>query len=55
LVLEDVVKLACRGMSRAGVHHDRRVERRVRRGENKPANDVVQLWLSHEDGEWVAR
>lgn len=55
LELEDIVKLGCRGLERPGVHFDCRVERRVRRGDEKPETDVVQLWLSREEGRWVAR
>lgn len=55
LALEDLTKLGCRGMSRAGVHYDCRVQRRVKRGDDKPVTDVVQLWLSHDGAEWVAR
>ncbi|MBK1629170.1 hypothetical protein CKO31_00180 [Thiohalocapsa halophila] len=55
LELEDIVKLGCRGLDRPGVHFDCRVERRIRRGEERPQTDVVELWLSREDGRWVAR
>lgn len=55
LELEDIVKLGCRGLDQPGVHFDCRVERRIRRGDEKPQTDVVQLWLSREEGRWVAR
>jgi hypothetical protein len=55
LTLEDINMLGCRGMSRTGVHFDCRVERRMRRADLKPTTDVVQLWVSYEEGSWVVR
>jgi hypothetical protein len=55
VVLEDLTKLGCRGLGRPGEHYDCRVERRTRRGERGAVTDVVQLWLSYEDGRWVVR
>lgn len=53
--LEEIVKLGCRGLDRSGAQYDCRVERRIRRGDARPETGVVQLWLSWEDGRWVAR
>jgi hypothetical protein len=53
--LEDIVKLGCRGLNRPGAQFECRVERRTRRGDERPTTDVVELWLSWEDGRWVAR
>jgi hypothetical protein len=53
--LEDIVKLGCRGLDRSGAEYDCRVERRIRRGDARPETGVVQLWLSWENGRWVAR
>lgn len=53
--LQDIVKLGCRGLNRPGAQFECRVERRTRRGDERPTTDVVELWLSWEDGRWVAR
>jgi hypothetical protein len=55
MALEDLKKLGCRSLGRAGVHYDCRVERRIRRGQARPATDVVQLWLAYEGADWVVR
>lgn len=53
LTFEDAKKLGCRGMDRIGIHFDCRVQLRLRQGERRAKTDVVDLWLSHEDGAWV--
>ncbi|WP_058554392.1 hypothetical protein [Thiohalocapsa sp. ML1] len=55
VALEALTKLGCRGMNRPGAQYDCRVERRIKQGKRTAKTDVVQLWLAHEDGEWVAR
>jgi len=55
VVLETLTKLGCRSLGGQGVQYDCRVERHIRRGDRKPTTDVVQLWLAHEDGRWIAR
>ncbi|MGB5835104.1 MAG: hypothetical protein WBG92_24395 [Thiohalocapsa sp.] len=55
LTLEDLKKLSCRGLDRVGVHYDCRVEMRMRQAERRPGTRVLDLWLSHENGVWVAR
>ncbi len=55
LTLENLHKLKCRGLDRVGIHYDCRVELRMRQAERRPKTEVVNLWLSYEDGGWVAR
>ena len=55
IVLEGVNKLSCRQLGDDGLQYDCRVERRISRGGGRSTTDVVQLWLSYEDGQWIAR
>jgi len=55
LTVEDAQKLGCRQVDRVGVHFDCRVELRMKQAQRRPKTDVVQLWLSYEDGVWIAR
>ncbi len=42
-------------IDRVGVHFDCRVELRMKQAQRRPKTEVVQLWLSYEDGAWIAR
>jgi len=55
LTVEDLKKLNCKEIERVGVHFDCRVELRMKQARRRPKTDVVQLWLSYEDGAWIAR
>jgi hypothetical protein len=55
LTVEDLKKLGCRSIDRIGVHFDCRVELRMKQAQRRPKTEVVQLWLSYEDGAWIAR
>jgi hypothetical protein len=55
LTLEALKKLRCDGLDRVGVHFDCRVEMRVRQADRRPKTTVVDLWLSYENGNWIAR
>lgn len=55
LKVEDLKKLNCREIERAGVQFDCRVELRLRQAKRRPKTDIVQLWISYEDDGWIAR